>query len=202
MIRDLTLTVLTIFPQAGGIQDVFTFHASEESGSPSSPARDRRTKSVSQVRNTEIALLESIRRLLSEGRPTDALRKISAELAKIPEFKHAQCVCLMHLGQFDNAVQGLRKICVTPQLSLRGDVPVHFHLTFAKALLLTGNVGGFQSALREIGDIDHPELEKLRAAMGLWEKSLPLAKRLLWRVGLSSLRPSMSELPRSEIICE
>lgn len=158
--------------------------------------------SAIQAEPAEIAVLRQIQHLLDENRPDEALRLIPKKLVAHPLFKNAQCVCWMRLGQFESAVRGLRQLCVTPQLSLRTDVPPHFKTNFATALLLSGNTAGYLSAIRDIGERDFPEMKRLQSAVQNWENSLPILKRVLWRLGVGSAFPASLPVPPGVVMLD
>lgn len=61
---------------------------------------------------------------------------------------------------------------------LKDDVPDKFRINFATALLLRGNVSGCKQLLKELSDRKSPRLQRLRAAIKAWKKTLSIWQRL------------------------
>ena len=160
---------------------------------------DGASSSRQPARQFQSALLQKIDALLNEGRPEDALRAIPSNLLTDPAYKNAQCVCFLRLGQIEAAVQGLRMICVTPHLSLRPEVPLEFKVNFATALLLNGTVEGCLATLKEIGQDEHPSVQRLRQAIRAAKGSWPLGRRLLWQLGFGSAPRVHLDYPAGEL---
>jgi hypothetical protein len=144
-------------------------------------------------------VLQRVRRLLEAGQPKQALEAIGQAPAKSLWLLNAAAVCQLRLGHPEKAVELLRPLVVQGGIHLRGDVPPAFKLTFAAALLTTGNLDGFLATLNEVRAEEHPAVGQYREAYRRWKASLTAWERLKVAFGGQPARPFVLDFPPGEV---
>lgn len=139
---------------------------------PSAPAK----------RPTTDPVIERIAPLISTGqypKAIDALRSAGSN----PSVKNALAVCLMRVGQVDEAVKLLRSLTLNPGSTWeRPDVPSMYKRNFATALLLAGLPSGCVSVIRSTDEREHPRAIQIEKDIRAWAKTLSFWKRWDWRL--------------------
>jgi hypothetical protein len=130
----------------------------------------------------EAELRKKIEDLLEKKDVNKALELINHSRIQSATLTSARAVCMLRLGKAREVVAMLRPHVIM-DLHVRKETPTAFKINFATALLLDGNVSGCVRLLGEMNEEDHPEVQKLRAAIRQWEKRLPLWRRLCWYLG-------------------
>ena len=130
-----------------------------------------------------VDLLDKVAAALDAGHPRKALELLQKCKVKSPWVSNAMAVCLLRLGDAPRALGMLKGLVVTSGVCLRSDVPAVFLINFAAALLLTGNVGGCESALAAVPDRGDPGVQQLRNAIRQWWKGLSFWQKLRWHWG-------------------
>jgi hypothetical protein len=103
--------------------------------------------------------------------------------------RNALGVCLMRLGQVDQAVDVYRSfVLMSGSLIERPEISNACRRNFATALLMKGFPSGAVSVLAETRDREHPMAVRLYAAIKQWEKTLPFFRRWDWK--LNGCEPS------------
>ncbi len=103
-------------------------------------------------------------------------------------------VCLMRLGQIEQAVNVYRALVLIPgSVVERAEVSNSCKRNFATALLMKGLPSGTISVLSATGDSDHPIAVRLLSAIRQWEKSLSWFRWLDWK--LNGVEPSSCSVP-------
>ena len=149
---------------------------------------DEAKASRTSVNRPADATLDRGLRQMAEGDYEKALNLLLAA-GKSPPIINARGVCLLRLGRPEAAIRAFRDLVLNPGSTwTRPDVPTHYKTNYATALLMGGHPSGCLDVLREINNEAHPAVERLRAAVKRWESSLPLLRRLNWRLG--RLEPS------------
>lgn len=131
------------------------------------------TKKMQQVAEG----LEQVRALLEQGHCAKALELLRSK-DRSPWAENARAVCLMRLGQPQQAVSIYRSLLLRSDVLIREDAPAVFVVNFATALLLTGNIAGAISTLEEMPQKNDPGAGRLRKAIDRWRKSLSIVERL------------------------
>ena len=100
-----------------------------------------------------------------------------------PDILNAVGVCLMRLGKIDDALALYRGMVMKPGTTLvRPEVPTHYKLNFATALLLRGTPAGCLSVLSEVREPENPAVQRLHRAIKGWEAGLSFWRRWDWRI--------------------
>jgi tetratricopeptide (TPR) repeat protein len=116
------------------------------------------------------------------------------------DMKNAKGVCLMRLGQFDEALRLYRNLVLqSGTMWMRPDVPVTWKVNFCTALLLAGHSAGCAASLAEINRNAHPAVVKLREAIADWKRGLSLWERFLWWIGQEPQHPVTLKFPPGEL---
>lgn len=103
-------------------------------------------------------------------------------LPRDPQTRNALGVCLMRMGDADQAVDVYRSFVLVPGTVIeRPEVSNSAKRNFATALLMKGLPSGTQNVLSEIHDPDHPVAVRLKSAIRQWEKTLPWLRWLDWK---------------------
>ncbi|MFC1634822.1 DUF4062 domain-containing protein [Planctomycetota bacterium] len=125
------------------------------------------------------ALLNTARNLLSEQKPEEALAVLKTFQHLCPEVDNAKAVCLMRLGNADQARDILvRHTFDTNSFVFKPDTPIELKTNFVTTLILRGEVEGAQNYLDQIKEIDHPSVRKLVSALDKWKKSLTFLEKV------------------------
>lgn len=169
-----------------------TEKASEDQvGAPS--AEEARAASID-------ALIEQVRQLLDQDQAKKALDLVGRSTQKSDRLTNAAAVCQIRLGQAEKAVELLRPVVVQGYIHLREGVPAAFKLTFAAALLGTGNLDGFLATLHEIPRDSHPSVARYEDAYRRWKASRPILDRLKGLLGAAPSRPFAFDFPAGELL--
>ena len=100
-----------------------------------------------------------------------------------PDVHNLLGVCLMRLGEFEQAVQVYRQLVLMPGSVLeRPDINEVYKRNFATALLLKGFPSGALEVLAAMQDSYSLRAVQIRAAIVKWEKSLSLLRWLDWKI--------------------
>jgi len=142
-------------------------------------------------------VLARIRKLFDAGRPQEAAELIRRFGTAAPLMSNAYGVALMRSGEPARAIDVYRNLVISESgVCLRPDVPVFFKTNYATALLLTRNIAGCLSVLREINDEQHPEVVRLRAAIAEWKRTLGRWQRFWLSIaGEASGKPVQLSFP-------
>ena len=88
------------------------------------------------------------------------------------------------LGRTEEAVRIFRDLVLAPGgIGLKPEIPLIPKINFATSLLLAGRRTGCLDVLAELGEDMHPSVQRLRAVIKEWERSLSFWQRLNWRFG-------------------
>ncbi len=110
----------------------------------------------------------------------DLLRSAGRE----PHMQNAIGVCLMRLGRTEEAVRIFRDLVLGPGgFGLKPEIPLIPKINFATSLLLADRRAGCLDVLAGLGEDMHPSVQRLRAVIKEWERSLSFWQRLNWRFG-------------------
>src|SRR5262245_4194199 len=110
---------------------------------------------------------------LGDERPREALEILERVKEGSPWLTNARAVCLLRMGERERALVAiLTQASATSGHSLRDDVPTHFKTNYATAQLLAGNMTGCIVTLGQARDEGHPSVQRLRAALRQWRRSL------------------------------
>jgi len=137
--------------------------------------------------------------LLKTGQPKKALDVLAGSKIDSPWSTNATGVCLMRLGQVEQAVGVFRNLVLSSGLFLRSEMPAAWKVNFATALLMTDNLTGSIQVLRDIKEEDHPSVQRLRNAIRQWEEELSLWEKLQWHLGGQPARRVKLNYPPGEL---
>jgi hypothetical protein len=145
-------------------------------------------------------ILNRVRQLLDSGKPEEARRLLAREkLHGIPA-QNALGVCLLRVGQTEEAMLLFRGMVLVSGVIIRTDMPTEVKVNFATSLLLRGEVRGCLSVLNESQDLKHPSVLKLRQAVTQWRRSLTFLQRLNWWLGVTPDKPVTLDFPPGELL--
>jgi hypothetical protein len=110
----------------------------------------------------------------------DLLRSAGRE----PRMQNVIGVCLMRMGREEEAVRIFRDLVLAPGcMGLKPEIPLIQKINYATSLLLVGRPAGCLDVLAELGENMHPSVQRLRAVIKDWERSLSFWQRLNWQFG-------------------
>jgi len=116
-------------------------------------------------------LLLQVEERLAVGDAAAALEMVGARRSDDRYLENARGVCLLRLGRAADAVDLYRALLVDGEtLFLDLEAPPSFLINFATALLLSGNVDGCGSTLKELERDADPAVIALRAAVAKWRR--------------------------------
>ncbi len=145
------------------------------------------------------ATMERIRGLLDADHVDKALH-LAHKFKDDPEMKNAVAVCHLRQGHPDQAIGIYRGMTLGPGgLNFKPDVPDKYKVNFATALLMTGNVSGCRSMLRELQDRTCPAAVRLQAALDRWKKTLSFWQRINLAFGGEPNRSAELDFPPGEV---
>ncbi len=128
-------------------------------------------------------LRDQIEKLLQEGQPKKVLDVLARSKVHSPWSTNALAVCLLRLGQAEQAVELFRNLVLSGSLFLRSDLPTTWKVNFATTLLMADNLVGCNRLLGEIQDEGHPSVQRLRSALTRWHNDLSLWQKIHWFLG-------------------
>lgn len=138
--------------------------------------------------------LARVARLLNGGEPAAALAAVPGGSA--PWQANARAVCLLRLGQHSRAADELRGLVFDGTgLAVRSDAHPVVAVNYATALLLGGNLDGFQGVLSGVRDRRHPAVVRLENALRRWRAGLSWGEWLRSVIGLSTRTPQLDYPP-------
>jgi hypothetical protein len=124
-------------------------------------------------------VLALVQTLLDVGKPKEAVELLRKYGMGSSELSNAYGVALMRAGEAVKAVEVYRRVCLDVSgVCLKAKLPTVLKANYATALLLAKNVSGCLVLLREIAQEQDPYMQKLRAAIDRWRRSLSWWERL------------------------
>lgn len=124
-------------------------------------------------------VLAMVQKLLDVGKSKEAAELVRKFKSGAPQLSDAYGVALMRSGEAARAVEAYRDLCINLSgFALKPNLPTSFKTNYATALLLARNVSGCLDLLTEIDEEQNPYVQKLRAAIDRWRRSLRWWKRL------------------------
>lgn len=145
------------------------------------------------------ALRDQVETLLQAGQPKKTLDLLARSKHHSPWFTNAVAVCLLRLGQAQQAADLFRNLVLSGSLFLRSDVPAAWKVNFAIPLLMTDNLPGCIQVLRDIPEKEHPSVQRLSDAIRRWEKELSLVEKIQWHLGGQPARRVRLDDPPGEL---
>ncbi|MFH1716007.1 MAG: hypothetical protein ABIF19_01540 [Planctomycetota bacterium] len=136
-----------------------------------------------------ISVFDRVRELLEQDRPQDALNLIEHVGQNTPAMKNAQGVCLLRLGRIEDAICVLREIAFQGHVCIPSDTPAVYQANFATAMLMANHKDGAIDLIKQLDAKRCPAVAELKAAIDRWEKSMPLVRRLLFKIGIYPSTP-------------
>ncbi len=134
-------------------------------------------------------IIDRVRELLEQDRPQEALDLIEHVGQNTPAMKNAQGVCLLRLGRIEDAISVLREIAFQGHICIPSDTPAIYKANFATAMLMANRKDGAIDLINELAAKHTPEAADLKAAIDRWVKSLPLVRRILFKIGIYPSSP-------------
>lgn len=163
------------------------------------PNSSNQAGTAEKHRSEPLGLRDQIEKLLQAGQPKKALDILARTKIQSPWSTNAVAVCLLRLGQAEQAIELFRPLVLSGSLFLRPDVPTAWKVNFALALLMTDNLMGCIQILRDIREEDHPSVQRLRNAIRQWEKELSLWEKIQWHLGGQPARSVRLDCPPGEL---
>jgi hypothetical protein len=100
-----------------------------------------------------------------------------------PEFLNCRAVCLLRMHRFEEAVDLLRGVVLSPgTVILRSGVPRHYAVNFAIALFYGGRPAGAIDILDELNSEQDESVRKFRQSIDEWVRSMSFFARLDWKL--------------------
>lgn len=165
----------------------------------SSPGNSDRVETVESRLCDPSGLRSQIEELLQTGQSKKALDVLAASKVDTPWSTNAIAVCLMRLGQVEQAVERFRNLVLSGGLFLRSEIPAAWKVNFATALLMADNLTGAIQVLRDLKEEDHPSVQRLRSAIRQWEEELSLWEKIQWHLGGQPARRVKLNYPPGEL---
>jgi hypothetical protein len=113
---------------------------------------------------------------------------------------NAQGVCLLRAGDHRAAIDLYRSLVLGDSLNVDPELPPQFVTNFATALLLTANVHGCQSMLKEIGNDSHPSVARLNDLIARWRQRMGWWGRFQFSVYGTMKEPIELDGPPGELV--
>jgi len=159
----------------------------------SSRFRNNATNRARQASPTDGAVSQRVKRLIARGEYRDAVDLLRTGGYRGDQ-RDALGVCLMRLGEVEQAVQLYRHLVLMPGSILeRAGTKDSYKRNFATALLMKGLPSGTLSLLHGTSEPDHPAALRIRSAIRNWQRTLPLWRKLEWRLG--GIEPPNCRIP-------
>jgi Flp pilus assembly protein TadD len=164
----------------------------------SAPTSKTKSADVDSSKSAEADAYAKVCRYLETGKLDEALTL--ARSRHDADMKNAQGVCLMRMGKADEAVRIYRTLVLdNTGLFLRQDLPVVYKTNYAISLLLSGHPAGAIEILKELSEVDHPRVQKLRSAIGGWKSQLNIFQKLGLALGVEPKRPVQLEFAPGDL---
>jgi hypothetical protein len=140
----------------------------------------------------EHKLLRCVKAALDADHPDQALKLLSTNIDS-SAVRNARAVCLLRLGRHDEALAIYRRFLFRSGcIWMIPEMPTEYKVNFATCLLLTGHPSGGKAVLDEIGEDQHPGVQRRREDIRKWAKSLSVFSRLDW--WLSGIDPPKNKI--------
>lgn len=131
--------------------------------------------------------------LAVKGQYVEAIRALPAD-SRDPETKNTIAVCLMRLGQFEQAIPLLRAIALNNALqTTNGRVPQHIRMNYASALFFGGQPAGGLEVLAEVNSPDDPSVWLIRDSAKEWISQMSFLRKIDWM--LNRIAPKNRPVP-------
>jgi hypothetical protein len=157
-------------------------------------------KNQTGVQASELGnVIGKVKALLQEECPEKGLDVIARSRLKSPWITNAAGVCQLRLGNVKQAIAAFQSLAVHSTVVLKSDAPTVFKTNYAVALLASGNLAGCLSVLHEIDEEEDFTVQRLRAAIQRWKRSLSLWERLRWFFGDEPQRQITLDFPLGDL---
>lgn len=147
-----------------------------------------------------VKMLTHVGEMLDKQQPREALEVINKSGLSNRFVQNARGVCLLRLGQYENAMMTFRDL-VFPQgaFSIPPQTPIVLQTNYVTSLMLLNDMVVALGLLADIGHKQHPAVQRLNTSVRLWKKSLPWWRRLFMRVGGYPDKPIVFHFPPGEL---
>lgn len=125
-----------------------------------------------------------IRTLIDSNQLQEAIQLITRTKSQTDQMLNAHGVCLMRLGQVEDALKVLRTLAYQDQPAIAAERPVIIQANYATALLLSGDNLQAIDIIRGLDATQHPYVAKLKHTIRDVKKGLGLWGRFLWAMTL------------------
>lgn len=154
-------------------------------------SHSQNSKKNAQVNHESQSNLEKAIHLADSGHCEQALGLLNKGNSLSREITNARGVCLMRMGQAEEAVRILRGMVIPVGVTwMDSKLPVIYRANFALALFLSGRPQGLQETLRELPEKSHPSVVRLYQSLKAWEKSLTFMQWMGWKLGIEQDAPT------------
>jgi hypothetical protein len=144
-------------------------------------------------------LLGRAEEVLQQEGPREAF-DVLAGAETSPWVTNARGVCLLRLGEVQSALALFRRLAMAPRgFGLRHEAPTVFKTNYATAQLLAGNLTGCIVTLGQARDDGHPSVQRLRAAISHWRRSLSFREWGCSVLGGDVARPVQLHFPPGDL---
>ncbi len=152
-----------------------------------------------KVKTKSQTAIEHIRELLNQNRLHDALIFIERQGQKTPSMENARGVCLMRLGEIEEAISVLRGVAFQGYICMPSDTPLLYQVNFATAMLLGNHKEGAFEILDKIDERDYPQIIKLKDSIRKWTRSFNFIEKCCYIIGLYPKKLVTIDFPPGEI---
>ncbi len=123
----------------------------------------------------------------------EAMHSLPAD-SRDPETKNAIAVCMMRLGQFEQAIPLLRSLALNNSLQTTNQrVPQHIRVNYATALFFGGQPAGGLEVLAELNAEEDAGVKLIRDSAKRWTTEMGWLRRIDWV--LNRIAPKTRPVP-------
>ncbi len=140
--------------------------------------------------------IRQARNLLDTAGPEASLDSLNASRLQSPLIENARGVCLLRLGEYNDALLIFRRL-VFPNnaFAIPDNTPIAYRVNYVTTFFLQNNVIIGLQLLNDILQKQHPLVRQLADAVKRWKRTLPLWRRLLLPVGVYPSTPFLLDYP-------
>lgn len=139
------------------------------------------------IKDQEIIL--HARELAEQGKYQETLQYLKKVGKRIHQLENIRGVCLIRLGQYEEALSVLKEIVFQGNVCIPSDTPAQYQINFATAMLLANKKYGAFSIVTSLNEKTCPQVCRLKQAIKNWTKSLNLWEKLYYLSGSYPQKP-------------
>ncbi|MBN2064537.1 MAG: CDC27 family protein [Sedimentisphaerales bacterium] len=139
------------------------------------------------IKDQEITL--HTRELLEQGKYQEALQYLKKTGKRNHQLDNIRGVCLIRLGQYEEAISVLKEIVFQGNICIPQDTPVSYQINFATAMIMANKKSGAISVLTSLNEKTCPQVCQLKRAIKNWAKGLNFWEKLCYLSGSYPQKP-------------